>query len=510
MVNNFNDLTFLLDKITTPKEARNEIAIFLKDLSIEEQIITCNFLLGQPIENEKIGYSAKTVQNVLLNRYGVGHQGTKSLGDVFLTVKESKHSDPFLSLTKIYHMYEILYRATSNKEQTLYLRLVDLPSNQQKWFINIMLDKLQVRIGFAVLKHSLSYIYQVPVSYVERAWNMTHSMTKVINYLNGEEIDFEIGVPIPPQLAKDVSKQMDRIEYPCQVEGKYDGFRAQVHVHEGGKIQIFSRQMKEKTDIFPDITLILSENQINPGIYDGEIYGINSDYTPMSFEKFQHRINVKEITEKMLKEYPATIVLFDIIYNKKFFHDDVQFKRMQWLEQCTAYYSPWRIVNNEEELLQSYDQAIEMGYEGLMIKNMYGLYKPGEGKTNWGNWYKYKPAQLTFDVVIIGAHMGTGDRRHVYASFDMAILKEEGNNILYPIGKCGLGFDMDTLESITARAKIMDGVENLKMIMEVKSDKIMVNEDGQYHFRFSRFIRFRPDKEISEIDTLDMIKEAVL
>ena len=205
-MNIFNDLCYLLNKITTPSEARGEIATFLKDLDVESQVITCNFLLGQPIEGERIGYSSKTVQKVLLERYGIDYQGYKSLGDVFLNVKESKHAKHFLTLKEIYQMYVKLFKSTSEKEKVLYLQLLDLPNKQQKCFVDVLLDKLQVRIGFGVLKHSLAEIYNVEVHHVEFAWNRTKSMTKTIGYLNGEEIDFKIGVPVNPQLARDISK----------------------------------------------------------------------------------------------------------------------------------------------------------------------------------------------------------------------------------------------------------------------------------------------------------------
>ena len=506
---NFNDLCILLNNITTPSESRGEIAKFLSGLNVDEQIITCNFLLGQPIENERIGYSAKTVQKVLTDRYGITEFNTKSLGDMFLNVHESKHTNPFFTLTEVYQMYEKLFRSTSEKDKLLYLRLVDLPNKHKKWFVDILLDKLQVRLGFGVLKHSLAEVYNTTIDNVEYAWNTTKSVTKTIHYLNGTEIPFEVGVPISPQLAKDVSKQMERIEYPCQVEGKYDGVRCQVHVHVDGNVQLFSRNMKDITDQFPDIVLILQENKTKPGIYDSEIYGILPDYSPMQFEDFQHRINVKDVTAETLLEYPATIVIFDIIYNHDGWHTEVQFRRMQLLEQCTAYYSPWRIVDNKEELLKTYDQAIQMGYEGIMIKNMYGLYRPGEGKNGWGNWMKYKPAQLTFDVVVIGSHKGTGDKKDVYSSFDIAVLKEPNSNVLYPIGKVGVGFSKEMLEKLTTRLDLMKGAGNIKIIMEVKSDKVMLNDDGQYHLRFPRFIRLREDKEVHEIDTLNTIKEYI-
>jgi len=320
-------------------------------------------------------------------------------------------------------------------------------------------------------------------------------------------MDLIIGTPVKPQLSKDVVKRMDKVQYPCQIEGKYDGIRAQVHVHEDGKIQLFSRSLKEITNAFPDIVMILQDEEIKSGIYDGEIYGINSDYTPMPFEKFQHRINVKKITNEIVKKYPATIVLFDIIYHKNGYHNEVQFRRMQLLESCTSYWSPWRIVDNEQELLKSFGHAIDMGYEGIIIKNMYGSYLFGEGKTAWKNWLKYKGNGETLDVVIIDAQMGIGKRSKVLASYNIAVLKEPG--VLYSVGSVGSGFTDEELESLTFKAKMAEGIQHLNIVIEVKFDKVSHNEDGEYALRFPRFIRFRPDKMIHEIDTLDKVKEMV-
>ena len=505
-MDNFKRFCELLENIKNPKEARNQISDYLKDLTPGEQTNACNFLLGTPLEGTKIGISKKTVEKVLTDRYGLELTGTKSLGDEFLRINESRHIKMFSTLGEIKHRFDSLSKITTEKDRELYIKLIDLPDIQKKYFIDIMLNKLQVRIGFGVIKYSLAIVYGCLTTDVEYAWKRTKSMKKTIRALNGEDIMSQIGEPISPQLAKDVSKEMDRIEYPVQIEGKYDGFRAQVHVHENGKIQIFSRSMQEKTEAFPDVIAILNDEEIKPGIYDGEIYGINNDYSPAPFEKFQHRINVKKATIELMNAYPATIVLFDIIYNANGDHELGQFQRSQALERCTTYWSPWRIVDNREELMHSFHDAIKMGYEGLMIKKMYAKYAPGEGKTNYGNWYKFKPNQ-TADVLIIGGEMGTGDRRHVLASFNLAVMMDAG--ILYPVGKCGSGFDMEDLESLTAKAKIMDGIQNANMVIEVRFDKISQNDNSEYAMRFPRFVRFRPDKMIHEIDTLSMIKEYV-
>lgn len=504
----FKDFCELLDKIESPKEARNLIADYLNDLSPNDQIIACNFLIGIPLEKNKIGFSKKTVEKVLIERYGIKLGPYQSLGGIFLQVNESKHAKHFLTLIKINEMFITLSKTTTDKDRQLYLKLVDIPNKQKKWFIDILLNKLQLGIGFGVIKYSLAKIYGVPITDCDYVWNRTKSITSVIKFLNGEDLTSYIGNPISPQLAKDISKDMDRIEYPVQVEGKYDGFRAQVHVHDNGKIQIFSRSMQEKTDVFPDIVMILQNEKIKPGIYDGEVYGINSDYSPMAFEKFQHRLGVKKITLDIIKKYPATIVLFDIIYHKNGYHDEVQFRRTQFLEQCTSYYSPSKIVDNKEELMKSFGHAIDMGYEGLIIKKMYSKYMPGEGKTNWGNWFKFKGGGETLDVLIIDGQMGTGSKRDVYSSFDIAVLM--GPGMLYPVGKVsGGGFTMEELQEITRKAKMMEGVQHLDLVIEVKFDKVMINENEEYHLRFAQFKRFRSDKMIGEISNLNELKELV-
>lgn len=295
-----------------------------------------------------------------------------------------------------------------------------------------------------------------------------------------------------------------KIEFPIQIEPKFDGIRCQVHVHENNKIQLFSRSLKEITNQFPDIVMILQDEGIKSGIYDSEIYGIKEDFSPLSFEKFQKRLGVKEVTEKLIKEYPATIVLFDIIYHKNGYHNEVQFRRTQLLEECTSYYTPSMIIDHKEDLMKQFEYAIQLGYEGVMLKKMYGKYLPGEGKTTWKNWFKFKPNQ-TADVLIIGGQFGTGDMKDVLATFNIAVMMSAG--ILYPVGNVGSGFTMEELEGLTSKAKIMSGIQNANIVIEVRFDKVSVNEAGEYAFRFPRFVRFRPDKEIHEIDTLEIVKE---
>jgi ATP-dependent DNA ligase len=53
----------------------------------------------------------------------------------------------------------------------------------------------------------------------------------------------------------------------------------------------------------------------------------------------------------------------------------------------------------------------------------------------------------SLDLVVIGAYKGKSKLSHLYASFLMACKDPSG--ALIPITKCGVGFDILTLETLT-------------------------------------------------------------
>jgi len=517
-MNKFKTLYNLLENMKNPKEARGQIADYLSNLSPEDQIIACNFMLGKPLENEAVGYSKRTVQKVIDTYYDYDKSKKyETLGDMFsgeLDINSNSGVD--LQLITIYKLFKNLGIKTKQKEYELHYNLVIMNDLEKKYFINILLNKLRVRIGMNVLSWSLAEIYNEDNKYVSNLHKKYESMTDIIRILNGGPDELVIGIPVKPQLAKDISKHMDRIEYPVLAEPKYDGSRAQVHVHEDGKIQIFSRSLKDKTDSFPDIVELLKKENIQPGIYDGEIYGVNPDGSPMAFNKYQHRMNREDVTDDDIDEYPVTIRLFDVLMLGP---EDMtmasQEERTQTLINVCGGLSGGKLyINNEDELLKYHKECVKAGYEGVMIKNPIGTYDCGQGKSEWGNWYKYKPTELRFDVVITGATFGTGDKLSMLSSFNIAVLD---NVNLRSVGKCGGGFTHSELRQITERIinnPIYETLEDYKcwedpIIIEVKSEKVMRNESGEIGLRFPQFMGFRTDKGIEDIDTVGMIEQYI-
>ena len=525
-MNKFKTLCNLLENMKNPKEARDQIADYLKELGPEDQIIACNFMLGKPLENDAVGYSKRTVQKVIDTYYDYNESKKyETLGDAFLDKKESGILDEY-NLKNIHDNF--LNLPSKDRELSLYNTIMFMSNVEQKYFINILLDKLRVRIGMGVISHSLEYIYGVDYKYINNLYKKYESMSDVINILNAGIDEIRIGKPVKPQLAKDISKHMNRIEYPVLAEPKFDGSRAQVHVHEDGTIQIFSRSLKNKTGSFPDVVELLKENNIQPGIYDGEIYGVNPDGSIMSFNKYQHRMNREDVTDDDINEYPVIIRLFDILmlgdedYTKESQHTRSTILKKIFLEINTHI----KFITCEDELILYHKMCVQAGYEGVMIKNTSGTYDCGQGKSQWGNWFKYKPTELRFDVVITGATFGTGDNLDVLSSFNIAVLDTDHmirdtfvdgpEYALKAVGKCGIGFDRATMESFTER--IMKTCDNKledynclddPIIIEINPQEITKNESGGIGMRFPVYEGIRQDKKIEDIDTVKMISQYI-
>lgn len=103
------------------------------------------------------------------------------------------------------------------------------------------------------------------------------------------------------------------MKFTC--EYKYDGLRGQIHYNEG-KCQIFSRNLENMTETYPDIVefvLLSTKPEVKNFIIDSEIVAINTQtqkILPFQTLSTRSRKNV----DKNAIEIQVCIYVFDIIY----------------------------------------------------------------------------------------------------------------------------------------------------------------------------------------------------
>lgn len=344
-----------------------------------------------------------------------------------------------------------------------------------------------------------------------------------------EKVEIIPGKPIKVMLAlkaNSISEAFEKVGKPAQIEFKYDGFRVLIHKTNEGKIKIFTRRLDDVTKQFPEIVDYVKKFVKGDSfIIDGEAVGYDpktKKYKP--FQEISHRIKRKYDIEKLAKELPVEVNVFDILYyNGKSLIDKPLKERRKLLEKIVTPVK-WKIVlakklvtDNEDEVEKFYNEALNLGEEGIMLKNLNAPYKPG---ARVGYMIKLKPSETTLDLVIVGAEWGTGKRAGWLSSFILACYDPEKRTFL-TIGKVGTGIKEKSEEGLSFEelTKLLKPLIIEEKGREVKIKPEVVVEviyqeiqksptyESGYALRFPRILRMRPDKSIYEADTIETIKK---
>jgi DNA ligase-1 len=127
-------------------------------------------------------------------------------------------------------------------------------------------------------------------------------------------------------------------------------------------------------------------------------------------------------------------------------------------------------------------------------------------------WLKVKRALRTLDVVVTAVEWGHGKRRGVLSDYTFAV--RDGDELLN-VGKAYSGLTDAEIAEMTEhfKARTLKDFGRARLVVpdtviEVAFDQIQrsARHRSGYAMRFPRIVRLRPDKPVSEIDTLDTVR----
>ncbi|HEX6487648.1 MAG TPA: ATP-dependent DNA ligase [Candidatus Dormibacteraeota bacterium] len=297
-------------------------------------------------------------------------------------------------------------------------------------------------------------------------------------------------------------------------EEKYDGVRCQLHVA-GGQVALFSRDLKETTAAFPEVTEA-AESLGRELVVDGEILA-HREGKVLRFFELQRRLGRKVVGEKLRAEVPVVLVAFDLLrLDGEDLLDHPLLERRQRLESLDLRH-PFLLARREvarsaEDLDRIFAETRERGNEGLMVKDPDSGYTPGRRGMAW---LKLKRPLATLDVVVTAVEWGHGKRRGVLSDYTFAVL-DEASGKLVNVGKAYTGLTDAEIAEYTQRFLEMTTADygrvravRPEVVLEVAFDSIQISNRHKSGFalRFPRIVRIRDDKPPGEVDTLARVRE---
>lgn len=184
---------------------------------------------------------------------------------------------------------------------------------------------------------------------------------------------------IKPMLLKEIDKPFNNKDYLFEL--KFDGIRALIY-KDNNKITIKTRNNIDVTNKFPELFNIqhISNKKC---IFDGEII-IEKDNNH-SFDLVKERINIKDEIKinRLSYTYPATFIVFDILYQNKNLIDLPLIKRKKILNKLPNRNYFLKSKTIEEQGIKLFNFAKKNKLEGIVAKKKNGLYEIGKRTDNW-------------------------------------------------------------------------------------------------------------------------------
>ncbi len=281
-------------------------------------------------------------------------------------------------------------------------------------------------------------------------------------------------------LAHDGAKHPKKITGECFIEYKYDGVRV-IAIVKNGDATLYSRNGK-LLENFPHINEALSRSEFEGLVFDGEV--MSED-----FQTLMKQVHRKEGAQTE----DSYLAVFDMLTIDEF---NAGYTPMTAFERRERLISKQADFNNRITLVQAINldldtdegqasfkamnkEALEAGYEGLMIKPIHEGYKCKRSHA----WLKIKPfIEVTLKVVAL--EEGTGKNE---GGLGALVVEGEDDGKFFHLN-VGSGLTDENREQIWA-----DQDNVIGQLVEIRADAATQSQDADetWSLRFPRFKTFR-------------------
>jgi DNA ligase 1 len=571
----FSELAEVFQKLELTSSSSALVAIlaaFLSRLNPDEAKAVAYLLRGEvaaPFESLEFGMAERMVARAMTVAYAVPAQRVDrllavagDLGTAAERLADAKRGNAKTILSVFDELRKIADTSGKGSQRLKCAKLAQLLSGasaiEAKYIIRTVLASHRIGVADMTFLRALAKAYTGSVEnkhFVEAAYNVLSDLGEVSRRMARSGLaGLERVIPIPgtPVRMMLASRVHDLDEVPTHMRGemfieyKYDGERVQIHRDGNGAVHAFSRRLERITHQYPEIIDAFAKSDAPKNtILEGEIvaFDFKTEHL-LPFQTLMQRRRKHDIPA-YIKKITIALFAFDLLLIKnRSLLDQPLSERRRLLQRCIKQSRRIRLSKYTESsdiavAERYFREALADGAEGVVIKAADGPYQAG--KRGW-LWIKFKreyQKQLadTFDLVVVGAVRGKGDRAGSYGSLLLASF-DPATNRYYSLTKVGAGFSDKMLRSlpkilepyvIREKHRLVDTgmqadvwFEPIKVV-EVAGAQLTVSpvhtvargliKRGGLALRFPRFVRFRDDKTAEQVTSVreiyDMYRSAM-
>ncbi|HVW41370.1 MAG TPA: ATP-dependent DNA ligase [Amycolatopsis sp.] len=405
--------------------------------------------------------------------------------------------------------------SAKRRAETLHGLFARATADEQHFLFRLLTGELRQGALEGVMIEAIASAAAVPGDAVRRALMLSGQLpvTALAAVTGGEqalgEFRLRLGRPLRPMLASPAESLDEALAEhgSAIVEYKIDGARIQVH-RDGDEVHVYTRTLREITRHVGELVELVRALPCRSVVLDGETLALTDDGRPRPFQETMSRFGStreEQVRALLLRPY-----FFDCLH----------------LDGADLLDAPLRDRNDAlhtvagEHLIPGetrpadapaiLEAALEAGHEGVMVKSLDSVYAAGRrGRA----WLKVKPVH-TLDLVVLAAEWGHGRRTGYLSNLHLGARDPDGGPPIM-VGKTFKGL---TDELLAWQTKTFPEFESHRdnwtvylrpaLVVEIELDGAQVSTryPGGLALRFARVVRYRPDKEAADADTIDAVR----
>ncbi|MBI4219964.1 MAG: ATP-dependent DNA ligase [Chloroflexi bacterium] len=301
---------------------------------------------------------------------------------------------------------------------------------------------------------------------------------------------------IRPMLARLTRAPFDSRSHIFEL--KWDGVRAIAFV-ESGKVRLQSRNLRDITAQFPEMTPLPQSVKAGSAVLDGELVVFDKDGHP-SLNRLLERLQ-RRSRGTADRGPQATYVAFDVLYiDGEPVMNQPLLKRkalLQSIVRAGRILQPCEFIENDG--VAFYDATCEHGLEGIIAKMKSSVYVPGRRSPHW---LKIKRRRES-DFVIGGYDFG--GRRSLFSALLLGLYDSSGR--FQFVGEVGTGFSDSEAKRVYSRLESLQTPacpfatrpEIQSFVYWCKPEVVCRVEYGEFtengHIRYPVYLALMDDKD---------------